>query len=1079
MKSYITEEFRLLDENARKVIAVPVEFGFEGFGEFIFYRTYSRMIKDQQETFHDTVLRVINGVMSIRKTHYVRNCIEWDETYWQDYATRMCITMIKMHWLPPGRGLWAMGTDYVAKRGAMALYNCAYTSIISLPDDIEWIMDLLMNGVGVGFAPIRNDSLELYEPDPEDERLYVIPDSREGWCESIKLLLQSYADLNQPTMSFDYARIRPEGKPIAGFGGTASGPVPLRKLHGLIKGFCERYMQWSNSPYGQETCYDSVRLKTDLANAVGVCVIAGNVRRSAEIALGDIHDQTFMDLKDYDINPDRKGHGYMSNNSALLKDPADFEMLGEIAKRVVEKGEPGVVNLLNFPFGRMRLGKRDEVQFDKADGLNPCITPDTWVMTDCGPHRASELFGKQSTIIVNGREYKTADKGFFSTGKQKVFRVTTKEGHVVNVTQDHKLEVVQLTPKRRYPSWRKTNELQIGDLLSLNNHRNYYWDSYGSESEGYLLGQLVGDGTITDSYARLEFYESNLIEALKCYENVFGGNVKVSAPTAKKDVINSADLKRLAKNFDLDKFKVIGDMIEGSSYDFYCGFLKGFFDADGSVQGEQEKGISVRLAQSDLARLKAIQRMLLRLGINSTIYEERRPAGLRELPDGKGETKLYECKADHELVISNDNLLEYFRKIGFDVKHKHQRLIELLSRYKRKPNRERFVATIKSIEEIGIQEVCDVQVPGINAFDANGIVSHNCGEIPLENKEVCNIAETFPTRCTTEEEWIQACEFATFYCTTVSMLPTHRAETNRVVMRNRRIGIGIVDFTGWKCDTGIHKITKYMRNGYKTVVATAKRLAEEAGIPAPIRHTTIKPGGTVPKLAGKTSGIMYPNFKYMIRRVNVAKTHPVSQILIDACVRYEQHVHEDKTWVFEFPIICGPAKPVTEISLWEQAVNLALVQREWADNAVSNTLDFKPAWNLIEDKTFEFPSHGVSLVAEFENNLNFKIKQDHDEFDPGKWNIKVYKYDPHNEEDVVEEVLSFLVPITKSISMLPHTADGVYAQMPESGISEEEHKQRRAEMKTIDWTQLSGSDGVDSRYCDGDYCQDIPGEPNA
>jgi ribonucleoside-diphosphate reductase alpha chain len=722
MKSYITEEFRLLAPNAMKVIAIPVEFGFDGYGEFIFYRTYSRMMENgKNETFHDCVLRVVNGVMSIRKTHYVRNCIEWDETYWQEYATRMAITMVKMHWLPPGRGLWAMGTDYVAKRGAMALYNCAYTSIVSLPDDIEWIMDLLMNGVGVGFAPVRDDELELFEPDPDEERYYVIPDSREGWCESVKLLLQSYADLNQPTMSFDYAKIRPAGLPIAGFGGTASGPEPLKKLHGFIREFCERYI--ANFPHRPSSAYDSVRLKTDLANAVGVCVIAGNVRRSAEIALGDIHDRTFMDLKDYEKNPDRKGHGYMSNNSALLRDAADFEMLGEIAKRVVEKGEPGVVNLLNFPYGRTRLGKRDEVQFDKADGLNPC------------------------------------------------------------------------------------------------------------------------------------------------------------------------------------------------------------------------------------------------------------------------------------------------------------------------------------------------------------------GEIPLENKEVCNIAETFPTRCTSEEEWLQACEFAAFYCTTVSMLPTHRAETNRVVMRNRRIGVGIVDFTGWKFDTGIHKITRYMRNGYKKVVSTARELAEEAGIPAPIRHTTIKPGGTVPKLAGKTSGIMYPNFKHMIRRTNVAKSHPVSEILIKAGVRYEQHLHEEQTWVFEFPIICGPAKPVPEISLWEQAINLALVQREWADNAVSNTLDFKPAWNLILDETFDSRNdakvqRGILCIDDNE------FKSELIEIDE-RWNLKVYEYDPHHEENVVEEVLSFLVPITKSISMLPHTADGVYAQMPESGISEEEYNKRRESMKPIDWSQLSGSDGVDTRYCDGDYCTIVPGEKNA
>ena len=73
--------------------------------------------------------------------------------------------MFKMEWLPPGRGLWAMGSDYVYERGAMALYNCAYTDIgDDIGDSVSWAMDSLMNGVGVGFGPIRNDRLRTYQP---------------------------------------------------------------------------------------------------------------------------------------------------------------------------------------------------------------------------------------------------------------------------------------------------------------------------------------------------------------------------------------------------------------------------------------------------------------------------------------------------------------------------------------------------------------------------------------------------------------------------------------------------------------------------------------------------------------------------------------------------------------------------------------------------------------------------------------------------------------------------------------------------------------------------------------------------
>nr|WP_275856063.1 hypothetical protein [Sulfurimonas sp. MAG313] len=100
-------------------------FGFGGFGEVTYYRTYSRIKADgSQEHWADTVIRVINGVISIRKNHYQNNQLSWDENYWQDYGKKMALSMFDMKWLPPGRGLWAMGTQYVYERGAAALNNC-------------------------------------------------------------------------------------------------------------------------------------------------------------------------------------------------------------------------------------------------------------------------------------------------------------------------------------------------------------------------------------------------------------------------------------------------------------------------------------------------------------------------------------------------------------------------------------------------------------------------------------------------------------------------------------------------------------------------------------------------------------------------------------------------------------------------------------------------------------------------------------------------------------------------------------------------------------------------------------------
>jgi ribonucleoside-diphosphate reductase alpha chain len=147
--------------------------------------------------------------------------------------------------------------------------------------------------------------------------------------------------------------------------------------------------------------------------------------------------------------------------------------------------------------------------------------------------------------------------------------------------------------------------------------------------------------------------------------------------------------------------------------------------------------VSVHLSQSNLALLEAAQRMLLRLGIASTLYRERRPAGQRPMPDGKGGVRLYDHAAQHELVISDEGVGLFAECIGFADHNKACRLKTLLTSYRRKLNRERFVAEVEAVEPDGEAEVYDVQVPGINAFDANGLYVHNCGEQPLPPYGAC------------------------------------------------------------------------------------------------------------------------------------------------------------------------------------------------------------------------------------------------------------------------------------------------------------------------------------------------------
>jgi len=276
--------YTLRPETVATLKSLPVKFGFNGLGETVAKRTYMR----GSETWADVVIRVVEGTMSIRKDHYIKNSLNWSDEKNHELADKLAYGMFDMKWLPPGRGLWMMGTDYAYERGSAALNNCA---AINTEADLvfasEWTMDMLMNGVGVGFSTDWRG--EVNPVNKDDSELYVVPDSREGWVESVIKLMCSY--INSPKYGtckfpkFDYSQIRIAGTPIAGFGGVASGSEPLQKLHTRIESyldnFCKGYIEVQSSQEGEslKKPYDHTRLIADIFNAIGACVVAGNVRR--------------------------------------------------------------------------------------------------------------------------------------------------------------------------------------------------------------------------------------------------------------------------------------------------------------------------------------------------------------------------------------------------------------------------------------------------------------------------------------------------------------------------------------------------------------------------------------------------------------------------------------------------------------------------------------------------------------------------------------------------------------------------------------------------------------------------------
>jgi hypothetical protein len=263
-----------------------------------------------------------------------------------------------------------MGTALVnEQRNSAALQNCAFVSTTSMTKidpakPFAFLMEASMLGVGVGFDDKGADKdFALYEPTEGDT--YVIPDTREGWVESLASLLNSYLKPDTKKPVFDYSQIRPAGTPIKTFGGTAAGHEPLLRLHDHIT------KMFTGRVGGKLTRVDIA----DIGNMIGVCVVSGNVRRSAELLMGRLDDDEFLNLKNPERFPERNsydpknpGWAWMSNNSVEV---AVGQNLDGIVDGIARNGEPGVVWMdVSRKYGRLKDAPNNKDW--RIMGYNPC-----------------------------------------------------------------------------------------------------------------------------------------------------------------------------------------------------------------------------------------------------------------------------------------------------------------------------------------------------------------------------------------------------------------------------------------------------------------------------------------------------------------------------------------------------------------------------------------------------------------------------------------------------------------------------------------------------------------------------------
>jgi adenosylcobalamin-dependent ribonucleoside-triphosphate reductase len=335
---------------------------FSTVGYITYKRTYARRLsetdpKSKTEEFTDTVERVIKAANNQLKCNFDA-----------DEQERLRKYLLELKGTVAGRFLWQMGTETVDRLGLASLQNCAFTVIDQPVRPFTWAMDLLMLGSGVGYN-IQRQYVDKLPPVNANfsaptrvitaDADFIVPDSREGWVKLLGKTLKAafLADTN-PTFTYSTILVRGRGAPIKGFGGTASGPEDL--CDGIVKisNILEKRKGKKLRPID---CLD-------IMNIIGAIVVAGNVRRSAQIAIGDPDDVEYLLAKRWDMGNIPSWRA-MSNNSVVCSDTKD---LHEYFWDGYEgKGEP--YGLINLKLSR-KIGRLGETDYPDPDvmGYNPC-----------------------------------------------------------------------------------------------------------------------------------------------------------------------------------------------------------------------------------------------------------------------------------------------------------------------------------------------------------------------------------------------------------------------------------------------------------------------------------------------------------------------------------------------------------------------------------------------------------------------------------------------------------------------------------------------------------------------------------
>lgn len=1038
--------FSLSESFIEKYKGRQPEFGPLGY--FTFKRTYARSLaEDGTEEFWQTVQRIVEGTFSIQKNYCKANRLPWDERKAQRSAKRMFELMWDFKWLPPGRGLWSMGTEAVAEKGSAALNNCAFVSTVNIAEEFSkpfrFVMDMSMLGVGCGFDTKGAGSIMIPDQSIKEGGLtIVIPDTREGWVEALGSLIDAWFK-GTPIPSFDYSKIRPAGEPIRTFGGTASGPEPLRAALDDISDLL-RELQ------GKEVTSATI---VDIMNIIGRCVVAGNVRRCLPLDTRVITPYGFKEIKQIKVGD------LVSTNDGYQK-----------VTNIFKQGEQRLIKV-NHQDGFLRctpnhrvavLTGFNEISWKEAGDLLPGDrlafkrnTDDSKIQSSLPEFvfEKSPMANSCKDIVIPSLDEEIAwllgviaGDGYVAihdiangkrNGRVAIACHSDDIDHILKVKKALERFGVSVFVKQKKGENCKVVEsysvqlaTYFGEWLKQPNKTLRIPDCIKSSSieirKAYICGILDADGSVINrplnvcSTVYLEFAKDvqSLLYSCGIESRLVTGEETPSRagwqPLHKVCLISQYAQSQLSeaavsKKIELKSRSQNSNGFPSKWVDHY---VKGWDKNSKQINTDTYERLlgDVSFVPIEVLSIeKDVTEETIDIEVENNhcfIAEGVLVHNSAEIALGDPDDKEFVLlKQDQEKLISHrwcsNNSI--FAKVGMDYSwHAEQTSV----------NGEPGYFWLENARAFGRMkdpaDWADNECVGVNP----------CSEQTLHNYELCTLVETFPARHDSLEEYLETLKVAYLYAKTVTLVPTHWPETNAVMTRNRRIGLSQSGIIKAFTKHGRRTMLEWCDKGYEFIKGLDIQYSNWLGIPRSIKRTSVKPSGSVSLLPGEPPGIHYPHSEYYIRRIRVGIHSPLWEAAQKAGYHVEPAVgQESSTMVVEFPVKEEAfAKAKDEVSIWEQVENAKAYQKYWADNSVSITVTFNK-----------------------------------------------------EEAKEIKHVLELSEDSLKGISFLPLSDHG-YQQAPYETIDKEEYERRIEGLKPMELNEdLAG--GAAPKFCDGDTCE--------